>query len=127
MIDKKRSLKWLAMAYKRTNQMKKLIKDPVMGKEDFRSFLNGQRHELRIVKKTIEEEPEGIREGDVFIINKDDDEWYDVVVRRDLGLELSQFHNPVTDIDLKCAVEADNCVVIGNIHKNPKLKKKVGR
>ena len=59
-------------------------------------------------------------EGDRFIGNKNDDEWYDYVEwrEREAKFELHKYHNPVTDISLLDAIYefGDSCEVIGTIH-----------
>lgn len=64
-----------------------------------------------------------IYEGDIFIINKDDDEWYDTVIwdSRLARFELNHFRSPVTDISLLDARKYKNCEIIGNIYENPEL------
>lgn len=61
-----------------------------------------------------------IYEGDIFIINKDDDEGYDIVIWDDVlaRFELKRFRNPVTDISLLFAVKNKSCEVVGNIYEN---------
>ena len=64
-----------------------------------------------------------IFEGDIFIINENDDEWYDYVEYRlpKMKFELHNFHKDVTDISLRFAIEDPNCRIIGNKFQNPEL------
>ncbi len=64
---------------------------------------------------------EEIYEGDIVIINEDDDEFYDEVVRDKNWLELSKFKgHSVTNISL---YETPYYVrIIGNIEQNPEMR-----
>ena len=65
-----------------------------------------------------------IYQGDILIINEEDDEWYDVVIRDKNCLELSKYKNRcVTNISL---YEFHKKIkVIGNIYDNPEFLKKI--
>jgi len=61
-----------------------------------------------------------IYEGDILIINKEDDEWYDVVAWDKNHLELSKYHNKsVTGISLYGFHK--KLEIIGNIYQTQEL------
>ena len=61
-----------------------------------------------------------VYDGDIFIINENDDEWYAEVGwdSKRARFEFKSFHSPVTDVSLLDAIKADNCRLVGNIHQN---------
>ena len=66
-----------------------------------------------------------VYEGDIFIINKHDDEWHDDVIydKSNARFQLRTFRRNATDISLKDVIKDENesCEVVGNIHENPEL------
>jgi len=63
--------------------------------------------------------------GDIFLLNKDDDEWYDVVVWNNflMRFELSKFHRPACSVSLFDAMTTfrKSSEIVGTIHTHPEL------
>jgi hypothetical protein len=85
---------------------------------------NGVKYCFKCGKPVIEHGLSEIKEGDVFLLNENDDEWYDYVEDRNGKLQLHKFYKSVTDMSLLDAIRADNCRVIGNYKDDPELIKK---
>ncbi len=75
-----------------------------------------------------------VGEGDILMINPDDDEWYDIVVWKYIdkkgmqkGLELLNYEiGSVGNVDLKMALDRHNpSLIIGHVLTHPELVMKI--